>query len=98
MYQISRIEQETTIRWDAAENVAHIYTAHPVTLRKLEGLSAEYPDVYRLVWTDTRYPAKKYEVDAKYIRFGKPASEAQRNASKIKATKSILRRENTSTG
>ena len=83
MYQISRVEQETTIRWDAAENVAHIYTAHPVTLRKLEGLSAEYPDVYRLVWTDTQYPARKFEVDAKYIRFGKPASEAQKRAARM---------------
>src|SRR5947209_5998648 len=30
----TKAEQETTIRWDQAERVLHLYTAHPATARR----------------------------------------------------------------
>lgn len=74
----SRAEQETTITWDEEEKVAHIFTASPVTMRRLDKLVEQYPEAYRHTWSEDGETAKKYEVDAKYIRFGKPASEARR--------------------
>lgn len=94
MYTLTRSEQETVIVWDAEFRTATIDTADPVTIRKLDKLVAEYPEEYRLVLEDTLYGAKRYEVPARYIRFGKPASEAQREASRRKS--SHLHRENAS--
>ena len=78
MYQISKAEQETVIHWDAEDKTAYIDTANPVTIRKLDTLVATHPDTYRCIRTDELYRAKRYEVDSKYIRFGKPTSEARR--------------------
>lgn len=89
MYTLTRAERETVIVWDAESRTATINSADPVTLRKLDALAVQYPDVYRQVSEDTLYSAKRYEVPAKYIRFGKPPSEAQREKGKRLA--SILR-------
>lgn len=74
----TRDEQETSVVWDEFEQIAHIYAASPVSMRKLDKLVEEYPDVYKCVWTDKDGSAKKYTVAKKYIRFGKPASEAKK--------------------
>lgn len=78
----SRMEQETSIVWDEEEQIAHIYAASPVTMRKLDKLVAEFPDVYKCVWIDKDGSAKKYEVTKRLIRFGKPASEARKEAAR----------------
>lgn len=93
MYTLTRAEQETIILWDAEARAATIDTADPVTIRKLDKLVAAHPGIYRLVSEDTLYNAKRYEVPAQYIRFGKPASEARRESARRLA--SNLRRENT---
>lgn len=95
MYTLTRAEQEIVIVWDAESRTATIDTADPVTIRKLDRLAEQYPEEYRLVSEDVLYNAKRYEVPAKYIRFGKPASDAQREAAKRKVAH--LRRENTHT-
>ena len=78
----SRYEQETSIVWDEDGKVARIYTASPVSIRKLEKLCANYPQEYCRLFAETdgndRITAAKYEVGCKYIRFGKPASEARK--------------------
>jgi hypothetical protein len=71
-----RIEQETTINYNAEESRAEIYTAEPVTMRKLKKLSEEFPDVY--FCKESKEFQAKYTVPKKYIRFGKPASEARK--------------------
>lgn len=81
-YNLTLPERETTVRWDAEERVAHIYTADPVYMRKLDKLTDQFPDVYKQVMRD-QYGAK-YTVPIKYVRFGKPASEAQKEANRIK--------------
>lgn len=85
-YSLSMEERETHIRWDAVEKIAHIFTADPVSIRKLDKLVDGYPETYKLV-KDDNYGGKSYEVDSKYIRFGKPASEAQKEAGRIKTAR-----------
>ncbi len=80
--QLSRLEQETTINWNAEEKLARIYSATPTTIRKLDKLVAQHPEAYRCTWQDSETIAKRYEVDVKYIRFGWPRSEAQREANR----------------
>lgn len=75
--KLSRAEMETHIRWDATESHAHICTNDPATIRKLDKLVAEYPDVYVGFKGDYN---KRYLVPLKFIRFAKPASEARREA------------------
>lgn len=86
----SRAEQETSIVWDEEQKTARIYTASPVVMRKLDKLTTQFPDVYRRTWTENHgdsITAAKYEVDARYIRFGKPASAARIAAGKRLASK-----------
>ena len=86
----SRTEQETCIVWDDEQKTANVYTASPITMRKLEKLAAQYPDVYRRTWTEEtggNVTAARYEMDARYIRFGRPASAAQVEASRANAAK-----------
>ena len=85
MRSISRAEQETIIRFDAEEQIAHIDTANPATIRKLDKLAGQFPDAYKCVRVDGEYPAKRYTVPASFIRFRKPASEAQRAAGRERA-------------
>ena len=85
-YSRTRQEQETSIVWDDDEKVAHIYTCSPVTMRKLDKLVESNPDTYSCTWTDGE--AKRYEVNKKYVRFGKPASQnlveaARKNAKNL---------------
>ena len=83
-YRRCRAERETTIRFDAEEKTAHIYTADPVYIRKLDKLTETNPESYRLTWTEPGGGAKKYEAPARLIRFGKPTTEAQREAGRKK--------------
>ena len=80
MYQLTKEEQETTVNWCAADSTATIDTADPAVMRKLDRLVQEHPDVYKVVRVDPNYAAKMYSVPARFVRFGKPASEAQRAA------------------
>jgi len=81
---MNKAEMETTICWDAAGKTAAIFSANPVDIRKLDKLTAQYPDIYRCTKVDNKHGNKFYEVPSRYIRYGKPASlkqlEASRNA------------------
>ena len=78
MANLTKEERETTITWNAAERLAYIDTADPALIRKLDKLAAQYPDTYRETCRDDDFKTRVFEVDARYIRFGKPASEARR--------------------
>lgn len=77
----TRMEQETSIVWDEEEKMARIYTASPVSMRKLDKLCAAYPREYQKVWeekdADGRVTAARYKTGCKRVRFVKPASEAR---------------------
>lgn len=84
---ISREEMETTIVWDEKDKVARIWTASPVTQRKLDKLVEQFPDVYKRTGqtVDKDGTIRWYEVNQKYIRFAKPPSEARREAGRRNA-------------
>ena len=61
---------ETIIRWDDEEKIAHIYTASPITQRKLDALCITRPDLWKCIRAED--DAKWYETKNKYIAFRKP--------------------------
>lgn len=79
---ISRYEMETHITWNAEEKIATVYTCDLTTIRKLDKLVEQCPEVYRCIWEGENPTAKKYTVPARYVRFGKPATEARIAAGK----------------
>lgn len=83
MYKLTKEEQETTINWCAADSMATIDSADPAIIRKLDRLAEEYPDVYMCTRVDQACLAKMYTVPARFLRFGKPASAAQREAARL---------------
>ena len=89
---------ETNIVWDDEYKIAEIYTASPITMRKLDKLCQECPEAYERFWTennsDGRITAAKYSVHSKYIRFGKPATEAKRERGRMLAEQRNNLREN----
>lgn len=93
-YNLTLPERETTVRWDAEERIAHIYTADPVYMRKLDKLVEQFPDVYKPVMRD-QYGAK-YTVPIKYVSFRKPASEAMREAGRRNSPFSSINATNSS--
>lgn len=95
-YNRSRTEHETIISFDAEERTAHIYTADPVYLRKLDKLHEEFPDAYTIAWTEPGGGARKYLAPSVLIRFGKPQSEAQREARRRNSPFSAKTHTNTS--
>lgn len=90
-YRLSKEEQETHIRYDAAGEAAHVYTTNPFEMNRLDKLCAAYPDVYSYRSADTfggRVIAKNYIVNKKYVSFRKPPSEKQREAARRNGAKS----------
>ena len=81
-YTLTLAERETIIRYDAETRRATIDTAIPADIRKLDKLAEVHPDVYKLERIYEEYGAKRYSVPARYIRFGKPASEAQKESAR----------------
>lgn len=82
MIQLTRAEMETHIMWDAEAKAASLYTCDPVTIRRMDKLVQECPEAYRCTWQGESPTARRYTFPARYVRFGKPVSEAQREANK----------------
>jgi len=80
MKNLTREEQETTINWGKAEDIASVYSSDPVVMRKLDKLTKAYPDIYKIEQNKTAFNERTYHVPVKYIRFGKPKSKAQLEA------------------
>ena len=82
-YALSREERETLIRWSMAEKSVIIDTADPAVIRRLDKLAADHPQVYACTRSDETYGAKRYTLcDKRHVRFGKPVSEAKREANR----------------
>ena len=79
---LSRLEQETIVNYNAAEQTATVYTRDKAVMRRLDALVRDYPDQYRLVGeTDID---KTYEMPKALINYRKPMclSEEQRTAAR----------------
>lgn len=85
-YNLTPAERETAIRWDAETKKATVYTCDPVYVKRLQKLSAECPELYKLIKEEPFLGnvGVTYEVPAKYISFRKPVqrnyTEEQRQA------------------
>lgn len=64
---ITRLEQETIVNFNAAEDTASVYTADPVYMRKLDKLCEREPASYKLVKRDK--DGKWYEMPKRLVRF-----------------------------
>lgn len=57
-------------------------------MKKLDRLCEQHPDTYKCIWADEHIMAdgipmgKRYSVPKKLVRFGKPTSEARREAAR----------------
>lgn len=91
-YSLSRYEMETHITWNTEEKIASVWTCDPASIRKLDKLVGTCPETYKCVERSDDFA--KYSVASRFIRFGKPASEAQKEASKRNAERLAQKRTN----
>lgn len=99
-YRLSKYEQETIISFNAAEDVANIYTADPAWIRKLDKLTEQNPEQFALVKEETyqgtvvskqyTLPKRFVSVRSKDIRMN--LSEEQREERREKARQMVADR------
>lgn len=91
---LSRYEQEVHISFSADDAVATVYASNPVYIRKLDVLSKEFPDDYKLVRRDDA--SVTYEVSRKLVALRRPRpkrelTDEERQALKERLAKSLHR-------
>lgn len=69
-------EQEVTITWVRGDEHAMVYASDSRMIDRLAALHDKYPQDYIL--RDIYPEGVRYKVPVKYIKFGKPASEAMK--------------------
>ena len=70
MVGLSRYEQEVTIGFNAAEDMAELYTADPVWMRKLDKLVEQNPEQFKPGRVETckeEIVAKRYSFPKRFI-------------------------------
>ncbi len=80
---ISRQEQETIVKYNAAEQAATVYARDKTVMRRLDALVIDFPDYYRLIGeTDID---KTYEMPKSFVSYRKPRrlSNEQREAARV---------------
>ena len=79
---LKRIEQETIINFNAEECEATVYTADKATMRKLDALVTEFPEVYKCIGeTDID---KTYSMPKQYVSYRKPRRISEERREQIK--------------
>lgn len=84
---LSREEQETIVNYNAAEQIATVYTRDKTVMRRLDALVIEHPEHYRLIGeTDID---KTYEMPKSFVNYRKPRrlSDEQREAARHRLNK-----------
>jgi len=69
-YKLTRYEQEVVITFNAEEDIADIYTADPVYIRKMDKLVEQNPEMFRKIREeklDGKVVAKRYEFPKRLI-------------------------------
>ena len=69
-YSLSRFEQEVSIIFNAGEDVAGLYTADPVWIRKLDKLVSQNPEQFRIkneYFYEGKTIAKRYEFPKRFV-------------------------------
>ena len=92
-YKLTRDEQELTLTACRADDDVSVYASDRTFMRKLDGLCERFPDVYRCVWIDGQVMGdgvpmgKRYTFPRRFLRFARPASDAQREAARANVAK-----------
>ena len=90
-YKLSREEQELTITISRSEDTVHLCTSDRLYMKKRDKLCNDHPDSYRKVWEDSLIAGDglpvsvRYEFPRKLLRFGRPATEGQREHGRKRA-------------
>lgn len=81
---ISRQEQETIVNYNAAEQIATVYTRDKTVMRRLDALVIDFPDYYRLI--GEKDIDKTYEMPKSFVSYRKPRqiSMMQREAARTR--------------
>jgi hypothetical protein len=87
MTELTAIEQEVIITYNRKESFADVYSADPVTIRKLEKMAEKYPERYKLKRKDDI--SVTYEVPKKLIRFGAPNTKVYTEEEKDRLRKQL---------
>lgn len=92
---LTRLEQETVIVFNAAEDTAEIETFDPVYIRKLDKLCDELPNVYKKK-SMSLGDGGSYVMPKKLLRFAKPTerhmTEEQKAAARDRLAKARERK------
>jgi hypothetical protein len=99
-YRLAPEEQETTFATCKTDGNVRVYTSCRDDMRRLDAMCERYPDVYTKTWTDGTiladgHPAgARYEFPKRFLRLGKPASEAQLAAARANVDRINFERQN----
>ena len=70
MSRLTKYEQETIINFNVAERDAVVFTRDKATMKKLDALVTEFPEVYKCIGeTDID---KTYSMPKQYVSYRKP--------------------------
>ena len=88
MGELKRIEQETVINFNVAEREATVYTSDKATMRKLDALVTEFPDIYKCIKaTDID---KTYSMPKQYVNYRKPRRLSEERREEIRKQMKII--------
>ncbi|MBR5635796.1 MAG: hypothetical protein IKW81_02555 [Pseudobutyrivibrio sp.] len=82
MSSLKRIEQETIINFNAGEQEATVYTSDKATMRKLDALVIEYPNVYKCIKVTSI--DKTYSMPKQYVNYRKPRRISEERRAEIR--------------
>ena len=77
--RLSGYERETVINYNQSDTEASVYTYAPKLIRRLQMLSEQFPDRFRMEKT-WPFGAVTYVIPKKYVAIRKPVSDTQREA------------------
>ena len=80
-YSLKQEERETIAITSMADKTVSVSTAEPRFINRLEKLAEQFPDVY-VKGEVTEYGEHSYTFPKRYLRFGRPLTEAQKEAAR----------------
>ena len=83
MTRLTKYEQETIINFNVAERDAVVFTRDKGTMKKLDALVNEFPEVYKCIGeTDID---KTYSMPKQYVSYRKPRRISEERRAQIRA-------------
>lgn len=83
MSRVTKYEQETVINFNVAERDAVVFTRDKATMKKLDALVTEFPEVYKCI-AETDID-KTYSTPKQYVSYRKPRRISEERREQIRA-------------